>query len=80
MEEGNAIMMAFFRMELDAEDIIPVHRAGEFYAIISGGDAVLFIITNDVVRMQEIEPGLLVKSLHQGIPIRRADGVPSHVR
>src|SRR5437867_4261466 len=71
--------MTFFRMKLDAEDILGMHRAAKFSSITGHGGYILRPFTLEVEGVQEIEAGIILQSREKPEIGRRADVVPSHM-
>src|SRR5688500_8865143 len=59
-EQARPVLMAFFRMELDAEDVGRVHGAGEIAAVVRYGERVGRALALEVERVQEVKARVAV--------------------
>ena len=72
--------MAFFGMELDAENIPPADRGQNRPAVVGDADNIFLVGTMTVVGMNEIKPVLLpvFRGKKRVVP-RDSDDIPAHV-
>lgn len=72
--------MALFGMKLDAEEIIPLERSDEVFAIVSECDRIGWVIAHHPIRVDKVESLLVDRRSDNGIALNHANGIPAHVR
>src|SRR5512134_428422 len=79
-EELQAGGLAFFRVELDRENVIPGDRAGKGRAVHASSRHHPGVAGRGIVAVHEIEAARIGDALPQGMRLCLEDFVPSHVR
>src|SRR6185437_14054435 len=79
-QQSQACFLAFFRMKLDGENIIPCYGASKRKRIKTVSRRRFRTGGFDIVTVHEIEPRILRDTLPQGMPDNLMHLVPAHVR
>src|SRR5690606_15777516 len=75
----HSIPMTFLRVKLGSENVVLVNRRSEYNAIRCRGEGMAAVTALDVVRMYEIELGVL-QSFEEMLVVLRGKQVPSQAR